>query len=157
VLSNIVIGWKFLQRACELGFAMSGKEHLGIMLVDYMCSTSSIVLLTNCLFFICSSYNFDGDGLSASRCIGWPAWRVAAGYRFAGCWKFCVCIFFGGSRCTTGAEAGLVPREKLRTTGYSGPISPGGRVDPGAKGKKQLKLINELIFTQRLHSVYGEQ
>ena len=26
VLSNIVIGWKFSERACELGFAMSGKE-----------------------------------------------------------------------------------------------------------------------------------
>ena len=33
VLSNIVIGCKFSQRACELAFAMSGKEPLGLMAV----------------------------------------------------------------------------------------------------------------------------
>ena len=102
------------------------------------------IILTNCRFFMWSSYKFAADGLSASFCIGSPAWRLAAGYWFAAfvtsflCWKFCVCIFFGGSRWTTGPAAGLVPREKLRTTGYSGPMSPGGRVAPGAGERKQI-------------------
>ena len=50
-----------------------------------------------------------------------------------------------------------MPREKLRTTGYSGPMSPGDRVVPGAemRGVNELKCRLEVKIYDETMTAFG--
>ncbi len=56
VLSNIAIGWKFSQRACVLGFAMSGKESLKSTLQQTSCHRITLDQLSSVFKLICTSF-----------------------------------------------------------------------------------------------------
>ena len=50
-LSNIVIGWRFSQRACRLAFAMSGKSLRSncIIIFNFVSSQSQYVFVHDCI------------------------------------------------------------------------------------------------------------